>query len=402
MFGTPDSIVATIDHDVHRRRRIAYDKYFSKQSIRNYTDVIQAAIEKMCVRMRQISKSGEPVNLLHVYSAMTTDVVTGYCFPESYGLLDEPDCGTDLHNMFAATVENAHMVKFFPFLFPLMLKLPQQVTAFLIPGMAHTFRWQQKWVQQINEINNVTDDGKEARGGKPSIFQTVLDSDLPDQDKTASRLMQDAQTLVSGGSVTTTAALSIATYYILSDKHILKTLTDELAEAIPEPTHPLSLTELEQLKYLTAIILETLRIGSGIMHRLQRICPDQPLHYNDMIIPAGTPVSMSVFHMHYNTDIFPDPYLFKPERWLPMDTEGRRLQKYLVPFGRGSRACLGLNLAWAELYMTLGWVFRNMGGSMRIVDTVKERDVDIDRDIFIPAMRKDTTGIKIVISESST
>ena len=401
MFGTPEAIVATIDHEVHRRRRNAYDKYFSKQSIRNYTDVIQAAIDKMCMRMRQISKSGKPVNLLHVYSAMTGDVVTGYCFPESYGLLDEPNCGTDLHNMFASTLENVHMVKFFPFLLPLMLKLPQQVTAFLIPGMAHTFRWQQKWVQQINEIDTVTDDDK-ARGGKPSIFRTLLDSDLPAHDKSASRLMQDAQTLVSGGSVTTTAALSIATYYILSDKHVLKTLTDELAKAIPEPTHPLSLTEFEQLEYLTAIIQETLRIGSGIMHRLQRICPDEPLHYNDMIIPAGTPVSMSVYHMHNNPDIFPDPHLFKPERWLPIETEGRRLQKYLVAFGRGSRACLGTNLAYAELYMTLAGVFRNLGGSMKIVDTVKERDVDISRDIFTPAMRRDTTGIKIVISESGT
>ena len=401
MFGTPDAIVATIDHDVHRRRRNAYDKYFSKQSIRNYTDVIQAAIDKMCARMRQISKSGKPVNLLHVYSAMTGDVVTGYCFPESYGLLDQPDCGTDLHNMFASTLENAHMVKFFPFLFPLMLKLPQQVTTFLIPGMAHTFRWQQKWVQQINEINSVKEDGK-ARGGKPSIFRTLLNSDLPAYDKTASRLMQDAQTILAGGSVTTTAALSIATYYILSDEHILKTLTDELAKAIPEPTNPLSLTELEQLEYLTATMLETLRIGSGIMHRLQRICPDQPLQYNDRIIPAGTPVSMSVFHMHNNSEIFPDPHLFKPERWLPIESEGRRLQKYLVAFGRGSRACLGTNLAYAELYMTLAGVFRNLGGSMKIVDTVKERDVDISRDIFTPAMREDTTGIKIVITESST
>ena len=399
MFGTPDSIVATIDHDVHRRRRNAYDKYFSKQSIRNFENVIHMAVEKLCVKMREISKSGSPVNLLHVFSAMTGDIVTGYCFPQSYGLLDKPDCGTDLHNMFASTLENVHMIKALPFLAPLMLKLPQQVTAFLLPGLAHTFRWQQKWVQQINEIKSVTDDSK-ARGGKPSIFRTLLDSDLPAYDKSAARLMQDAQTLLAGGSVTTTAALSLATYYILSDKHVLKTLTDELAEAIPEPTHPLPLSDLEQLEYLTAITLETLRIGHGIMHRLQRICPDQPLHYHDKIIPAGTPVSMSGFHMHNNPDIFPDPHLFKPERWLPMETKGRRLQKYLVAFGKGSRSCLGINLGYAELYITLAGVFRNLGGSMEIVDTVKERDVDICRDIFTPAMREDTTGIKVMINES--
>ena len=125
------------------------------------------------MRMRQISESGNPVNLWHVYSAMIGDIVTGYCFPEAYGLLDEPDCGTDLHNMFASTVANVHLLKHFPFLLPLMSKLPQQVTAFFLPGLAHTFRWQRKWVQQINEIKNVTDDGK-AREEDPAFSGRFL------------------------------------------------------------------------------------------------------------------------------------------------------------------------------------------------------------------------------------
>ena len=399
MTGTPDAILATVDHDVHRRRRNAYDKYFSKQSIRNYSDVIQATVDKLCKRMRQISKSGNPVNLFYVYSAMTGDVVTGYCFPEAYGLLDEPDCGNDLHDMFASTISNVHMLKHFPFLLPIMLGLPQRITAFLLPDLAHTFRWQRKWVQQINEIRSKEEDGK-ARGGKPSIFRTLLDSDLPPSDKSAYRLMQDAQTLLGGGILTTTMALALATYHILSNEPILKALTDELAAAIPDPAHPPPLVDLEQLEYLTAITLETLRISYGVSHRLQRISPDQSLRFQDWIIPAGTPVSMTSIHMHMNTDIFPEPHLFKPERWLPLETEGRRLQRYLVAFGKGSRSCLGLNLGSAELYMALAGVFRNLGRSMKIVDTVKERDVDICRDILTPAMREDTRGIKVVVTES--
>lgn len=398
MFGTPDAILATLDHDVHRRRRNAYDKYFSKQSIRNYSDVIQATVDKLCLRMREISKSGKTVNLWHVYSALTADVVTGYCFPESYGLLDKPDCGTELHSMFESTLSNTHMLKQFPYILTIMLRLPQRVTAFIFPDLAHTFRWQQKWVQQINDIKSGPDDGSKARG-KPTVFRTLLDSDLPAYDKSVYRLMQDAQTLMGGGVVTTTAALALSTYYILSNQHVLKKLTDELAKAMPDPSKPLPLLELEQLEYLTATTLETLRISHGVTHRLQRISPNQPLQYHDRIIPAGTPVSMSSFHMHNNTEIFPDPDLFKPERWLPLETEGRRLQKYLVAFGRGSRSCLGMNLGSAELYIALAGVFRNLGGSMKIVDTVKERDVDICRDLFTPFAREDSTGIKVVVDD---
>lgn len=401
MTGTPNSILATVDHDVHRRRRNAYDKYFSKQLVRNYSGVIQEAVDKLCLRLRENSKSGKPVNLFHVYSAMTGDIVSGYCFPEAYGLLDEPDGGADLHNMFASTLANVYMLKNFPFILPLMLALPQQVTAFLLPDLAHTFRWQRKWVQQINEIKSSTDDGK-TRDGKPSIFRTLLNSDLPAYDKSVSRLMEDAQTLVAGGLVTTTMALSLATYYILSDEHILKTLTAELTKAMPDPARSLPLVDLEQLEYLNAITLETLRMSHGVSHRLQRVSPSQSLRYHDIIIPAGTPVSMTSVHMHNNTDIFPNPHLFKPERWLPLESEGRRLQKYLVAFGRGSRQCLGMNLGSAELYFCLAGVFRKFGSSMEIVETVKERDVDICRDIFTPAMREDSTGIKVVISESSS
>ena len=99
--GTPEAILATVDHNVHRRRRNAYDKYFSKQSIRSNSNVLQAAVDKSCARMRQISKSVGSVNLFAIYSAMTADIASGYCFPEAYHLLDEPDCGTDLHWRFS-------------------------------------------------------------------------------------------------------------------------------------------------------------------------------------------------------------------------------------------------------------------------------------------------------------
>lgn len=398
MLGTPNSILATVDHDLHRRRRNAYATFFSKQSIRNYSSVIQAAVDKLCLRLRESSKFGKPVNLLHTYSAMTGDIVTGYCFPESYGLLDKPDYGAEIYELFASTLANVHILKHFPLLLPLLLALPEWLVQFLVPDFATTFRWQREWVRQINAIKSGADDEKD-RAGTPSIFQTLLDADLPPYDKSASRLMEDAQTLLGGGSVTTSMALALATYYILSDDHVLRTLTDELATAIPDPAHPLPLVELEKLEYLTATTFETLRISHGVSHRLQRVSPDQSLRYHDWIIPAGTPVSMTSVHIHNNVDIFPEPHLFKPERWLPLETEGRRLQKYLIAFSRGSRQCLGMNLGSAELYLGLAGVFRTLGHSMRVVDTVKERDVDICRDIFTPAMREDTTGIKVVIGE---
>lgn len=71
-------------------------------------------------------------------------------------------------------------------------------------------------------------------------------------------------------------------------------------------------------------------------------------------------VSMSSYMMHRNAEAFPDPDVFDPDRWMDPERFHER-DKYLVPFSRGRRMCVGINLAWCELYVTLGTLFRRFG-----------------------------------------
>ncbi|CAL8584303.1 hypothetical protein XPA_009907 [Xanthoria parietina] len=140
------------------------------------------------------------------------------------------------------------------------------------------------------------------------MFETLLDSDLPPYDKSVGRLVQDAQTMVGAGSATTSFSLALGTYYILTDPSVLDKLMEELETAMPSATYePLSLVELEKLEYLEAIRLEILRISHGVMHRLQRVCPNQAIQYKDHTIPPGTPISMSSGMIHNDPSIFPEP-----------------------------------------------------------------------------------------------
>lgn len=49
---------------------------------------------------------------------------------------------------------------------------------------------------------------------------------------------------------------------------------------------------------------------------------------------------MSSYYMHKDASVFVDPARFNPDRWLAPNS--RALEKFLVPFSRGSRACLGI------------------------------------------------------------
>jgi cytochrome P450 len=72
-----------------------------------------------------------------------------------------------------------------------------------------------------------------------------------------------------------------------------------------------------------------------------------------------TIVGMSSYLQHRNPEAFPEPSKFDPTRWINQPPEVMRLmEKCFVPFSRGSRMCIGQNLAMCELYVTLGTLFR--------------------------------------------
>ena len=102
---------------------------------------------------------------------------------------------------------------------------------------------------------------------------------------------------------------------------------------------------------------------------------------------------MDPVHMHHNEYIFPDSYQFKPERWLGEPASMKKLQRYNIAFSRGTRQCVGMNLAWAEMYLLLSTVFRRFDMELWETDA---RSVQVEADFFLPRM-KNTEGVKVLI-----
>lgn len=81
------------------------------------------------------------------------------------------------------------------------------------------------------------------------------------------------------------------TFYLLSTPRVLSKLRAELKEALPDASSSPSIRSMEQLPYLSAVILEGLRISMGTSNRQTRISPDEVMVYNNgkkqWRIPAG-------------------------------------------------------------------------------------------------------------------
>jgi cytochrome P450 family 135 len=81
-----------------------------------------------------------------------------------------------------------------------------------------------------------------------------------------------------------------------------------------------------------------------------------PWRLGEYGVPAETPVTMSILLVHHREDVYPDPFAYRPERWL-----GRKPGTYeWIPFGGGIRRCLGAALAMAEQRVVLEAMVRRL------------------------------------------
>ncbi|KAH0344390.1 alcohol oxidase, partial [Aureobasidium melanogenum] len=199
--------------------------------------------------------------------------------------------------------------------------------------------------------------------------------------------MDEGFILVGAGGETTAQTLAVLTFHLLNNPIVLQKLQHELDTLMPSPEGQVSWQQLEQLPYFRAVITEAHRVQAVITTRLIRIAPNEVLKFQDWEIPAGTPISMTTHFMHLDPTLFPEPYKFDPERWLGPSIGTDRLEQYVVPFSKGSRACIGLHLASAELYLGVAKVFRKF--DLELYQTTY-RDVEITWDGFAGGFRPDS------------
>jgi cytochrome P450 len=91
-----------------------------------------------------------------------------------------------------------------------------------------------------------------------------------------------------------------------------------------------------------ATILEAMRTRPVVPMIGRRVAV--PWRLGPYGVPADTPVAISILLLHHREDVYPDPFAFRPERWF-----GHKPGTYeWIPFGGGTRRCLGAALAMAE------------------------------------------------------
>lgn len=105
-------------------------------------------------------------------------------------------------------------------------------------------------------------------------------------------------------------------------------------------TRPCTIEDAAKLKYLECCIKEALRLYPSVPNIKRDIHEETVL--DDYVIPAGSTISLHIYALHRNEEIFPNPLDFKPERFESEQSDGRHPYAF-VPFSAGPRNCIGNN-----------------------------------------------------------
>ena len=198
---------------------------------------------------------------------------------------------------------------------------------------------------------------RERRGeseGRDDILAMLLEARHEDGSPMSDQELRDELlTLLVAGHETTASSLGFAFARLPFHPEVVERLTAEIEAG-------------EDDAYLTATIYEILRRRPVLPNSGPRLVK-QPIEIGGWSYPTGVSLVPNAYLIHHDPELYPDPYAFRPERFLD-----KQPGTYTwIPFGGGRRRCLGASFAMVEMKIVLravlkAWDLRTAGGTSEL------------------------------------
>eukprot|EP00753_Platysulcus_tardus_P012149 PLAT3341.6.p1 GENE.PLAT3341.6~~PLAT3341.6.p1 ORF type:complete len:493 (-),score=190.29 PLAT3341.6:75-1553(-) len=155
---------------------------------------------------------------------------------------------------------------------------------------------------------------------------------------------------IAAGTDTTAHTLSFTLYRLARHPEVQQRVVDEIMAQL-DGRDELPYDELTELKYLTMVVMETLRLHPIAIGSTRRVPKGTKLR-EDVVLEEETVCFVVHRFLHMNPDEWPEPDKFDPERFSAEQSSKRHRFSY-QPFSAGPQDCIGRALAWVELRYVL-------------------------------------------------
>ncbi|XP_029651416.2 cytochrome P450 3A14-like [Octopus sinensis] len=350
---------------------------FSAKKLKEMQPLIKTAADNLEEACDNIAKTGEDVDVSHLFGCYTMDVIATTAFGVEVNSQKNPDNpfvknATYLvrRSRFKSTFVISFISrKFFKFLLFTRVVATRSRQFFydlckkILADRKRTngqFRkdllqlmidQQNDFTEEQPEKNAKNDDVKndDANNGN-TVNGDATNDDVPIPTKLVKRKLTDeeiiAQSIIffMAGYETTATTLSFMAHLLALHEDIQDKVYQEIQSVIGKKT--LDYDGVQKLAYLSQCVSETLRlypIANSILRKSKK-----QITIKNWTIPAKIGINIPVYALHHNPKYWPDPEKFDPDRFSEEAQKTHTKFAYL-PFGAGPRICIGMRLGLMEI-----------------------------------------------------
>ncbi|KAI9596188.1 cytochrome P450 [Syncephalis fuscata] len=342
-----NSLFTTNDAEQHRlQKRLMLPAYTTNSLSELESLIYDVGISRLVARLRRHADAGDTVDMMDMFQRLAFEIIGEVSFGKSLELFEEKKT---LHPIMkwingATTYSALKMLLgplFRPSYFPESTQCVEDLSIF--SKQAIEKRRKYGGHRRKDSLQKLIDAVDEETGATMS-----------DQDLVAQSIM-----LMVAGTDTTASTLTWTLLLLIEHPECARRLVEEIKALYPDPDTKITYEDVQSLPYLDAVLNESMRIRPIAPHGMPRVVPEGGITMGGYFLPAGTTVFSSFNALHLNEHVFPDPDVFKPERWLTSPDQLAIMKQHFVPFSMGPRACIGRNLAWMEMRMAIFELMRH-------------------------------------------
>ena len=344
--------VFSAEGDEWRKQRKLVMKALTPEVIRNFFPTLVLLTERLQKRWQAAAADGRKANVLRDLKAWTLDVTIWLAMGQDINTLehDTNPLQRDIETIFHRVARRLTSPISYWRYFRLPADRAADAASARIKEAATGFIAQTRARMQANP----------ALRSKPTnlLEAFVAARDEPDSGFTDLHVIGNAVTMVFAGEDTTSNTIAWLLDFVARDARVAGLIAKESDALLGDGPVLRDFASLDRFAYIDASVDEAMRI--------KPVAPFLGLETNreqvigGVRLPANTPIILMLRLAAMNPADFPEPTLFRPERWLgekpPVNDDPARK---LFPFGGGPRFCPGRYLALAEIKMAMSMIAKN-------------------------------------------
>ncbi|XP_015732491.1 cytochrome P450 3A9-like [Coturnix japonica] len=359
LAGELRNAVSLAEDDQWKRLRTVLSPTFTSGKLKEMFPTMKHFGEMLVKNVQKRVEKDSSVPVKDFFGSYSMDVVTSTSFGVNIDSMNNPKSPfvREMQKLTKFDFANPVFVLAFvcPFLIPLMAKMN---ISFFDSNAVDFF------MRSIDKIKK--DRERETYKGRVDFLQMMIESQKSDSNgisdgKHSHKALSDIEVLsqafifIFAGYEPTSNTLSYLAYLLALHPDVQQKVVDEIDTVLPNKA-PLTYEAIMQLDYLDMAVSETLRLYP-LGGRIERVCK-RDVEINGVTIPKGTIVIIPPYTLHRNTEYWPNPEEFRPERFSKENKDSIDPYTYL-PFGAGPRNCIGMRFALLTLKVAIAAILQN-------------------------------------------